>query len=161
MTPRLKNKLHMFMFFVDYMCLKLQIREHQVLEEHQKQAYKKIITLVPNMVSTITKLCQTRNNDEGLHDSMLFKFIELVSNASILSCSLFYLGNHQLHDASNQAWITDTAKVNKAICELMVKDIGGHLSLPMPNEKCMRGWQHVDTGQFNCPACLIGDYDEK
>jgi hypothetical protein len=151
----------MFMFFVDYMRLILQIRERQVLEERQKQAYKKIITLVPNMLSTITKLCQTRDNDEGLHDSMLFKFIELVSNAFILSCSLFYLGNHQLHDASNQARIADTSKVNKAICELMVKDIGGHLTPPVPNEKCTRGWQHIDTGRFNCPAHLIGDYDEK
>ena len=88
--PRLKTKLGIFMFFLDYMRLILHIRVHQALEECQKQAYKKTIALVPNMVDTITKLCRARENDEGLHDSMIFKFIELVSTAFIISCSLFY-----------------------------------------------------------------------
>ena len=61
-----------------------------MLEDHQKQAYKKIITLVLNMVSTIAKLCNTRDRDEGLHDSIIFKFIEVVSHTSILLCDLFY-----------------------------------------------------------------------
>ena len=78
------------MFFLDCMRLMLQIRERQVLEDCQKQAYKKIIMLVPNMVGTITKLCPTRDSNEGLYNSMLFKFIELVSTAFIISCSLFY-----------------------------------------------------------------------
>ncbi len=87
---RLKNKLGIFMFFVNYMHLILHIRECQVLEECQKQAYRKTIMLVLNMVSTITKLCQMRGSDEGLHNSMIFKFIELVSTAFIILCSLFY-----------------------------------------------------------------------
>jgi hypothetical protein len=42
----------------------------------------------------------------------------------------------------------------------MVEKVGGHLTLPMPNEKCMRGWAHIDTGRFNCPARFIEQYDE-
>ncbi|KAF8493769.1 hypothetical protein F5888DRAFT_1599262, partial [Russula emetica] len=26
-------------------------------------------------------------------------------------------------------------------------------------EKCTRGWQHIDTGRFNCPAHFIRQYD--
>jgi hypothetical protein len=67
----------------------------------------------------------------------------------------------QLHDSSNQARIADTAKVNRAMCQLMVEKVGGHLTPPVPNEKCTRGWAHIDTGRFNCPARFIKDYDER
>ena len=51
--------------------------------------------------------------------------------------------------------------MNKAICELMVKNIGDHLNPPVPNEKCTRGWEHIDTGRFNCPARFMKQYDAR
>jgi hypothetical protein len=52
------------------------------------------------------------------------------------------------------------SKVNKAICQLMVEKVGGHLATAVPNEKCMQGWEHIDIGRFNCPACLIKEYNK-
>jgi hypothetical protein len=44
---------------------------------------------------------------------------------------------------------------------MMVEKVGGHLATPVPNEKCTRGWEHIDTGRFNCPARLIEEYDSR
>jgi hypothetical protein len=47
------------------------------------------------------------------------------------------------------------------MCQLMVEKVGGHLTPPVPNEKCTRGWAHVDTGRFNCPARFIKDSERE
>jgi hypothetical protein len=63
MKPRLKNKLGIFMFFVNYMRLILHIRERQVLEEHQKQCYVLTLPLLfsHSVPSTYTPTYETPN----------------------------------------------------------------------------------------------------
>jgi hypothetical protein len=49
-------------------------------KERQMSAYKKILELTPGMASTISRLRNAeRDDDEDIRDSVLFKFIELVS----------------------------------------------------------------------------------
>ena len=48
-------------------------------------AYRKIVKLVPNMANLISRLSNTlQSASDDIHDSMLFKFVELVSNVIIL-----------------------------------------------------------------------------
>ncbi|XP_006456661.1 hypothetical protein AGABI2DRAFT_181181, partial [Agaricus bisporus var. bisporus H97] len=109
--------------------------EQDRFKERQVDAYRKILALVPNMHDLVKRLCDTmQDNDEDLNQSHLFKFIEV------------------LHESATQAQIADSLKVNNAICELMVKDTGDHITPPVPNEKCMRGWEHIDTGRLLCPV---------
>jgi hypothetical protein len=59
----------------------MHISDRKTLEERQKNAYKKILMLAPNMINTIGKLCNaSQDNDEELHDSIIIRFIEVVSS---------------------------------------------------------------------------------
>jgi hypothetical protein len=60
--------------------------------EHWMNAYRSILKLALTMANTIAKLCDTAHAlNEDIHESMLLKFIELVSYMIALCRSFFWL----------------------------------------------------------------------
>jgi hypothetical protein len=54
------------------MHLKLYAREHELLEDRLKSAYKKILKLSPNMVNTVHRLCKlAEDNCEETDDTTI------------------------------------------------------------------------------------------
>ncbi|KAG6847578.1 hypothetical protein H0H93_007285 [Arthromyces matolae] len=111
-------------------------------EARERKAYQQILASVPNMLATFRRLANySINREEEIDESMMYKLIEV------------------FQDAARQARIADTSKVNNALCELMVRN-DRHISPPVPHERLMRGWEHIDTGRFLCPGRRLTDYDE-
>ncbi|KAG6808668.1 hypothetical protein H0H92_003307, partial [Tricholoma furcatifolium] len=116
--------------------------EKEVREARENKTYQHIISLVPNSLSTFRRLADwSLRRDEEVHESMVFKLIEVF-------CA-----------AAKQARIADTAKLNSALCELMVHN-EEHLRPPVPHERITRGWEHFDTARFLCPGRLIQNFNE-
>ena len=70
-------------FFATYMHLKMYAREHELLENCLKSAYKKVLKLLPNMTTIIHRLCKlAEDNCKEVDETMLVKLIDLVSNVA-------------------------------------------------------------------------------
>ncbi|KAG6825179.1 hypothetical protein H0H92_004460 [Tricholoma furcatifolium] len=114
-------------------------KSHQ--ENLHHAAFNKILMLAPDMLTKIKMLCRPLPGHKTFNDVLLQNFIDLLSKAA------------------SSARTADTHKVSTSICELMVESSEDRVTLPIPFQKPLRGWEHLDTGCFNCPSRYFNDYD--
>ncbi|KAG6824735.1 hypothetical protein H0H92_005990, partial [Tricholoma furcatifolium] len=113
----------------------LESKTHQDNLHHA--AFNKILMLAPDMLTKIKMLCRPLPGHKTFNDVLLQNFIDLLSKAA------------------SSARTADTHKVSTSICELMVETSDDRVTLPIPFQKPLRGWEHLDTGCFNCPVRML------